>query len=96
MNTLTFECDHCGIKIMQASSIVSTFELCPRCAKTQLLYDAAHDALEKAQTQLIREWVTYWIAVGVPRDSLLSSDPHLRSCEAIERAIEAISNEVRT
>ncbi len=93
MTAPTLSCDHCGTETHHHVSL-GYCEFCPKCAKTQLLYDAAHDALKKAQDQLIREWVAYWSAVGVPRDSLLNADPHLYSEQVIEATIEAMRQEV--
>ena len=98
MNPLTFECDCCGavtpaVPALGLSSL-NRRSVCPKCASKQLLYDAALDSLQEIQDRLTREWVAYWTAAGVKRESLLDSDPHLHSCEAIERTIEAIRKEV--
>ncbi len=98
MNTLTFNCDCCGavtpaMPVLGLSSLNKRSD-CPKCLAHELLYDAALNHLEEAQDRLIREWVAYWVAAGVKRESLLDSDPHLHSCEAAERTIEAIRKEV--
>lgn len=78
---------------MPALGIVPPCGICPKCAKRKALYAAAFNSLGAAQEGLFREWVSYWVSAGVPRDSLLGSDPDLYVAGVVERVAQELDQE---